>query len=71
VCPLIGLPRCSCGHCTGTDAGAGERAGRRVTMTARYPGRCAYCDGPIRAGERIRRAPGGVDRVHAGHDLDA
>jgi hypothetical protein len=48
---LSDLPRYSCGHCTGTDAR--EQVGRRVTMTARYPGRCAYCDGPIRPGDFI------------------
>ena len=59
LCPLTDLPRYSCGHCTGTDA------------SAREPGRCACCDGPIRPGDRIRRAPDTVDWVHAGHDLDA
>lgn len=71
LCPLTDLPRYSCGHCTGTDASAREPVARRVTMTARYPGRCACCDGPIRPGDRIRRAPDTVDWVHAGHDLDA
>ena len=71
LCPLTDLPRYSCGHCTGTDARARERVGRRITMTARYPGRCGYCDGSIRPGERIRADPGGVGYVHAGHDLEA
>lgn len=71
LCPLTDLPRYSCGHCTGTDDRASEKVAARVTMTARYKGRCAYCDGPIRPGDRIRRVPDTIDWVHAGHDLDA
>jgi hypothetical protein len=40
-------------------------------MTARYPGRCGYCDGLIRPGDRIRADPDGGGWVHASHDLDA
>jgi hypothetical protein len=72
LCPLTDLPRYSCGHCTGTDARAREQVGRRVTKTARYKGRCRYCDDPIRPGDRVRRDPGRLGGwVHAGHDLDA
>lgn len=71
LCPLTDLPRYSCGHCTGTDALARERVARPVTTTARYEGRCVYCDGPIRPGQRIRRVLDGVDWVHNSHDLDA
>jgi hypothetical protein len=70
LCPLTDLPRYSCGHCTGTDARAREGVGQRVTMTARYPGRCVYCDDPIRPGDRIRRVSGTNDWIHARHDLD-
>ena len=73
MCPVTDLPRCSCGHCTGADPRARERRqiGRPVTVTARYRGRCGYCDNPIRPGQRIRPDPdGGVDYVHASHDRD-
>ena len=71
LCPVTDLPRYSCGHCTGADPRARERLqiGRIITRTARYPGRCDYCDGPIRPGDRIR-ADGGI-WVHADHDLGA
>ncbi len=73
LCSITDLPRYSCGHCTGADASAREerQVGRPITMTARYPGRCGYCDGPIRPGDRIRADPDGGGWVHAGHDLDA
>ena len=40
-------------------------------MTARYDGRCVYCDDPIRPGDRIRRVADTMDWIHARHDLDA
>jgi hypothetical protein len=41
------------------------------TVTARYRGRCAYCDVPIRVGDKIRRVTNTTDWIHASHDLDA
>jgi hypothetical protein len=71
LCPLADLPRYSCGHCSGTDARAREQAGRRVTMTAPVRGPLRLLRRSDPPGDRIRRVPDGVDRVHAGHDLDA
>jgi hypothetical protein len=67
VCPVTNLPRYRCDHCIGTDAPASARGRvqRRTTMDARYPGHCAYCDGPILIGEEIRRI--GADWVHTRH----
>ena len=72
-CPLTDLPRYSCGHCIGADAPARDQqqVGRRISMTARYDGRCVYCDDPIRPGDRIRRVADTMDWIHARHDLDA
>jgi hypothetical protein len=39
------------------------------TRIARYPGRCAYCDDPIRVGDPIRRVTDTMDWIHASHDL--
>lgn len=65
-CALTDLPAYSCGHCTGADARA--RAAERETraelppgtrIIARYQGRCAACDGPLRPGEVITADPEG------------
>jgi hypothetical protein len=64
-CPITDLPRYSCGHCFSTDPRAREQVGQIITRAARYPGRCDYCDGPIRPGDRIR-ADGGI-WIHASH----
>ena len=56
-CALSDLPVSSCGHCTGAEARA--RAAERtaypagVRTLARFPGRCAGCDGAIRPGDAI------------------
>ena len=63
-CPLTDLPPYSCGHCTGTDARPPEQVGQRVSTTAKYLGRCAYCDDPIRPGQQIRRVSGTMDWIH-------
>ena len=78
VCPITNLPRYRCDHCIGTGARARSQVGQTITTvgqtittTARYKGRCAYCDDPIRPGDRIRRVSNTMDWIHASHDLDA
>ena len=73
LCLVTNLPRYRCDHCIGADAPALARAqvSRTTTTTARYPGRCAYCNDPIRPGDRIRRVADTMDWIHASHDLDA
>ena len=70
-CPLTDLPRYSCGHCIGTDVRPHEQVGQVVSMTAKYLGRCAYRDDPIRPGQQIRRVSGTMDWIHTSRDLDA
>ena len=67
VCLVTNLPRCRCDHRTDTDPRARAQVGQIITRTARYPGHCDYCDGPIRPGDRIR-ADGGI-WIHASHDF--
>ena len=70
LCPISDLPRYSCAHCS-ANAWVPETVGQRVSMTAKYRGRCALCEDPIRPGDQIRRVSGTMDWIHTSHDLDA
>ncbi len=57
VCPRTDLPQAWCAHCRGHDQPptatvAGELG---QPFMARYDGRCALCDGPIRTGDITAR----------------
>ncbi len=58
VCPRTDLPQAWCAHCRDHDQlpkvtlSTGEFG---VPFQARYDGRCAVCDGPIRVGDVTAR----------------
>ena len=62
-CDFYGMSSDSCAHCTGRTGGEKveilDVAEISAVFTARFPGRCASCEGAIAVGDRIGRTTDG------------
>lgn len=63
-CDRTDLPVSMCAHCRGHDVTPSTARDYEPLFTARYDGRCAECDDPIDAGERIAPLADGSGYIH-------